>query len=33
VWIVPLAAVEEDATARVLAVILSAYLLRGAVPL
>ncbi len=33
VWIVPLAAVEEDAIARVLAVSLSAYLLRGAVPL
>lgn len=33
VWIVPLAAVEEDATARVLALALTAYLLRGAVPL
>ena len=32
VWIVPLAAVEEDTAARVLAVILTAYLVRGAVP-
>jgi Glycosyltransferase family 87 len=33
VWAVPLAAVEEDRTARVLALALSAYLLRDAVPL
>jgi hypothetical protein len=33
VWAVPLAAVEEDRTARVLALALSAYLLRGTVPL
>ena len=33
VWAVPLAAVEEDRTARVLALGLSAYLLRNAVPL
>lgn len=33
VWTVPLAAMEEDRTARVLAVALSAYLLRDAVPL
>jgi alpha-1,6-mannosyltransferase len=33
VWAVPLAAIEEDGTARVLALALSAYLLRDAVPL
>ena len=33
VWAVPLAAIEEDRTARVLALALSAYLLRDAVPL
>jgi hypothetical protein len=33
VWAVPLAAVEEDRTARILALALSAYLLRDAVPL
>jgi uncharacterized membrane protein len=33
VWAVPLAAVEEDRTARVLALALSAYLLRDAVPI
>ncbi len=33
VWVVPLAAIEEDRTARVLALVLSAYLLRDAVPL
>jgi len=33
VWAVPLAAVEEDRTARALALALSAYLLRDAVPL
>lgn len=33
VWAVPLAAVEEDGPARVLALVLSAYLLRDAVPL
>ena len=33
VWMVPLAAVEEDTAARVLAVVLTAYLVRGAVPL
>jgi Glycosyltransferase family 87 len=33
VWAVPLAAVEEDGTARVLALALSAYLLRDAVPI
>jgi hypothetical protein len=33
VWAVPLAAIEEDRTARILALALSAYLLRGAVPL
>ncbi len=33
VWMVPLAAVEEDTAARVLAVVLSAYILRGAIPL
>jgi len=33
VWAVPLAAVEEDRSARVLALALSAYLLRDAVPL
>ncbi len=33
VWAVPLAAVEEDRTARVLALALSAYLLRAAVPI
>ena len=33
VWAVPLAAVEEDRAARLLALALSAYLLRGAVPL
>ncbi len=33
VWAVPLAAVEEDGAARVLALALSAYLLRDAVPL
>ena len=33
VWAVPLAAVEEDRTARVLALALSAYLLRVAVPI
>jgi hypothetical protein len=33
VWAVPLAAVEEDTAARVLALALSAYLLRDAVPL
>ncbi len=32
-WVVPLAAVEEDTAARVLAVVLTAYLVRGAVPL
>ena len=33
VWAVPLAAVEEDRTARVLALVLSAYLIRVAVPI
>jgi hypothetical protein len=33
VWTVPLAAIEEDRTARLLALGLSAYLLRDAVPL
>jgi hypothetical protein len=33
VWTVPLAAIEEDRTARILALVLSAYLLRDAVPL
>jgi hypothetical protein len=33
VWAVPLAAIEEDRTARILALALSAYLLRDAVPL
>ena len=33
VWAVPLAAVEEDRTARVLALALSAYLIRVAVPI
>jgi alpha-1,6-mannosyltransferase len=33
VWAVPLAAVEEDRTARILALALSAYLLRDAVPI
>jgi alpha-1,6-mannosyltransferase len=33
VWAVPLAAIEEDGTARILALALSAYLLRDAVPL
>jgi Glycosyltransferase family 87 len=33
IWAVPLAAIEEDRTARVLALALSAYLLRDAVPL
>jgi uncharacterized membrane protein len=33
VWVVPLAAIEDDRAARLLAVGLSAYLLRGAVPL
>jgi hypothetical protein len=33
VWAVPLAAIEEDRSARVLALALSAYLLRDAVPL
>lgn len=33
VWAVPLAAVEEDRTAQALALVLSAYLLRDAVPL
>ena len=33
IWVVPLAAVEEDRPARVLALVLSAYLLRDAVPL
>jgi hypothetical protein len=33
IWIVPLAAIEEDRTARILALVLSAYLLRDAVPL
>jgi alpha-1,6-mannosyltransferase len=33
VWTVPLAAIEEDRTARVLALAVSAYLLRDAVPL
>lgn len=33
VWTVPLAAVEEDRTARLLALVLCAYLLRDAVPL
>jgi hypothetical protein len=33
VWAVPLAAVEEDRLARVLALAMSAYLLRDAVPL
>ena len=33
VWAVPLAAVEEERTARVLALALSAYLLRDAVPI
>ena len=33
VWAVPLAAVEEDRAARLLALGLSAYLLRNAVPL
>lgn len=33
VWAVPLAAIEEDRTARVLALAVSAYLLRDAVPL
>ncbi len=33
VWAVPLAAVEEDRAARVLALVLSAYLLRDAVPI
>jgi hypothetical protein len=33
VWAVPLAAVEEDRTARVLALAFSAYLLRDAVPI
>jgi alpha-1,6-mannosyltransferase len=33
VWTVPLAAIEEDRTARLLALALSAYLLRDAVPL
>jgi hypothetical protein len=33
VWAVPLAAIEEDRTAQALALVLSAYLLRDAVPL
>jgi hypothetical protein len=33
VWTVPFAAVEEDGTAQVLALALTAYLLRDAVPL
>jgi hypothetical protein len=33
VWAVPLAAIEEDRTARLLALALSAYLLRDAVPI
>ncbi len=33
VWVVPLAAIEEDRLARGLALVVSAYLLRGAVPL
>ena len=33
VWAVPLAAVEEDRTARILALALSAYMLRDAVPI